>query len=330
MTESIFRGIVTSENSYAQLLSNLLRRDAQFCLAVLERLLGDRTILSPTEIRITPQKRLPGRCGQPDLVIESPRLYLIVEVKTERHRLRTKSQELRATGTYLSFLCKQRNAGRKAALVFLVPRNWKFSTEVTNGTFVCQRQNSSKISVRKVYWEDILELLSLDRVPNGDSLPSEFRLLLSERFGPISFAKEEVTSMFSSEFPMQTVLKLNATLQQLRDKAGKRASTPLHCDKDETGFSLKRGQRPLLFVGFWLPFWEANHYPLCFGVDEQNTRAADSFRRSFRKLYSHEPISCDQWLMGWATDDDLTLVSAADEIWEKLEPIWNSVRGAAG
>jgi hypothetical protein len=79
-------------------------------------------------------------------------------------------------------------------------------------------------------------------------------LLLTERFGPIRFYPEEIKAMFTTEFPMQTILKLNLVLQGLRKKAGKEA-TEMNIEKDEFGFYFKKEKRTPLFVGYWLSFW---------------------------------------------------------------------------
>jgi hypothetical protein len=126
------------------------------------------------------------------------------------------------------------------------------------------------------------------------------------------------------------MVKLSAVLHGLRQKAGKRVASDLSSDKDESGFYLKKGKRSLLFIGSWVTFWDANHhYPLCFGVQDDEAKIKDAFTTAFRKAYKSVAISFDGWSMGWIPEEDLMSVDAVDEIWARMEPIWNKVKDAA-
>jgi hypothetical protein len=330
MTESIFHKIVTNENSFTQLLCNLMKRDDAFSGAVLALLQNKSAMRLKGEMRITPQKRLPNRCGQPDIIIEAPHLCVIVEVKTESHRNRTKKQELEDGENYLSYLQSRYSSEDVAALAYLVPHNWKFRKEMKDGIATLQKVGDEKnIPVTQVFWEDVLALLPKNSAQYGAPLIEEFRLLPNERFGPINFEPEEIKSMITPEFPMQTVLKLNAVLEGIRKKVGK-DETNTCVNKDEFGFYFRKGKRELLFLGYWLAFWDAKHpYPICFGVQEDTPSVKEAFTSAFQKAYKKDPISFDNWTMGWVSEKDFNSLDTVDEIWSKLEPIWNKVKNAA-
>jgi hypothetical protein len=325
MNDSIFHRLVTKENSYSQLLCNLMNKDDQFRERILALLLTE-TGPFPGTLRVDGQKRLPKRRGQPDLVIESSQWYVIVEVKTERHCARTKRQELGATNGYLSHLQSLKD-GRRVALIFLVPQNWKFRRTVEND--VKQKHGKQGVSIALKTWGELMTVL-----PNegkADSFLYQFRLLLAERYGSIEFEEEEVSALFKSEISIKTILKFNAVLEGLRQKAGKRNTSSMNMDKDESGFFLIKGSRWLLFVGCWQTFWNDGHeYPICFGTEDESPKVKEAFRNAFRKGFESEAIQFGKWTMGWIPEEDFRVPDdPVEKIWAKLEPIWKAVSKAA-
>jgi hypoxanthine-DNA glycosylase len=112
MHESIFHKVVRNENSYTQLLCNMMKRDQVFCRTLLTLFAGENPRWRFGGESFSPQTRPRDNCGQPDLIIESTTHCMIVEVKTESHRVCTPKQELLNTGRgYLSEL-KNRHDSR--------------------------------------------------------------------------------------------------------------------------------------------------------------------------------------------------------------------------
>ncbi len=333
MADSIFHAAVSGENAYTRLLCNLMNRDMVFRRILVARFLQlDADQVADSGVEVIPQRRLPDACGQPDLRIESPEACVIVEIKTDAHRSSTSKQELSDGKTYLSYLHGQVKAGKRAVLVFLVPHNWKFRRKLRNSIAALKKRgDATSVLVAPVYWEDVLQLVSDGRIKYETVFPEELRLLLVEHFGPISFEREEIESMFSSEFPIRTIVKMSAVLFGLKQKVPKRNAGELTSEtKDEFGFYLKKGKRDLLFIGSWVAFWEANHrYPLCFGVQDDDPKIKEAFISALRIEYESEAISFDGWSMGGVPAEDFISVDAVDEIWSRIEPIWNSVRDAA-
>src|ERR1017187_3060098 len=333
MTESIFHKVVRNENSYTQLLCNMMRRDEGFCRRLLTLFAGENPLWRFGGESLSPQTRLRDNCGQPDLIIESPTHCMIVEVKTESHRGCTPKQELLETGrNYLGYLKVKHDSGIEAALTFLVRDKCKFRKEVEEAIVTLHKEGMKKnVSVKLVFWEDVLERLLKGATRTESPLIEDVRLLLAERFSPIRFQPEEIKPMFTPEFPMQTVLKLNAVLEGLRGRAKRDAPTrqdapKMYSDKEEFGFYFKKGKRELLFVGYWLSFWNAGHpYPICFGVSDDAPKAKGAFKAAFQKAHKKEAISFEEWTMGWVTEIEFNSVDAVDEIWRKLVPIWRKV-----
>src|SRR5579863_4468567 len=122
--ESIFHKLIKNENSYSQLLCNMMRREGDFRGDFLDQFskhLKER--VKASDIRT--QVRLP-KCGQADILIRSDKLCMIVEVKTESHRGVTDRQGLLDNPqSYQAWLEEQKAAGSEAWLVFLVPETWK-------------------------------------------------------------------------------------------------------------------------------------------------------------------------------------------------------------
>jgi hypothetical protein len=136
--------------------------------------------------------------------------------------------------------------------------------------------------------------------------------------------------MFAPEFPMETLIKLNAVLEGVRKRFAK-SETESASESYESGFYLKVEKEPKLFVGFSMQSWEAgHHYPICFEVPDKDLRVKEAFSHAFRKEYKKDPISIDNgWTMGWVTQDDFNRFETADainEIWTKLARIWDSVK----
>ena len=342
MPESIFHKLVTKENSYTQLLCNMMRRDEGVRRTLLHLFAGESPNWHFGDQSVNPQIRLRDKCGQPDLIIESPTLCLIVEVKTESHTLRTPKQGLLGTGrSYLSYLKEKHDSGVEAVLTFLVPHNWEFRQEVDDEIATLREEAVEKrVRVNQVFWEEVLERISKEETQTESPLIEEFRLLLAERFGPIRFYPEESKQMFSTEFPMHNVVKLNAVLEGLRQKARKDAGklhiekygTRLYSDKNEFGFCLRKSNGTLLFVGYSLQFWNDGHpYPISFGIPDAASNVQEAFKSAFQEVYKEEAVSfVDKWTMGWVPEGDFNSLDAVDEIWGKLVTIWKKVDEASG
>jgi TDG/mug DNA glycosylase family protein len=157
ITESIFHKLVAKENSYTQLLCNLMKRDEGFCRTLLTLFAGENPRMPFGDLIISPQKGLRDDCGQPDLLIEAPTLCIIVEVKTESHTARTPRQKLFGTDrSYLSYLKDKHHSGVETAFTFLVPHNWVFKEEMNDEIATFHEEGKwEKLTVTQVFWEQV-------------------------------------------------------------------------------------------------------------------------------------------------------------------------------
>jgi hypothetical protein len=331
--ESIFHRIVTSENSYTQLLCNTLKREPS--------LLGDLLGLADIKLRdpikpedIRPQVGL-NECGQVDLLIRSDTLTVIFEVKIHPHRPLEESQKLDGKRPgYKEWLEREKAEGHDAWLVYLVPGNWEYRQDNNKEIERYKRSSGQRaINVRQIYWDNVLQLLLESNSRARSSFVEEFQLLLTERFRPINFTSKEAEFMFTPEFPMATLVKLNGVLEGLRTRVAMN-ETESASESYEFGFYLKAKDGGKLFVGLSMDFWNAGHkYPICFGVPDEDVRVKAAFSQAFQKVYKQEPISIANmgWTMGWVPQEEFNRFeknNAIDAIWEKLEPIWDSVKKA--
>lgn len=327
--ESIFHKLIKSENSYTQLLCNIMKRDREFRRVFLDRFDNQlNALVNASDIRA--QVGLHG-CGQADILIQSDRLCMVIEIKTESHRDVTGKQRLLDNpATYQGWLRKQKSSGREAWLVFIVPASWKRRIELTREIEDYRRRCSGQgVNVPDLlFWEDIVGLLTGRRqAPLGQ----EVRLLLEERFGPIAFDKKETASMFSTKLPIQTLLKMNTLIEKLRKESGL-PSGKLEIYKGGFGFYLKKkGEEETcwLYFGSWLEFWEDNHYPICFGVEHVPHKVREAFRRSLKQVYKQDATPFGDYLMGVVPEQDLREPNAFEAIVPKLRKIWLSMSEAA-
>jgi len=331
--ESIFHRLVKDENSYTQLLCNMVKRDGGFRSKFLSKCdVRPRDRVESWDIRT--QVRL-NKCGQADILIQSngpDRVCIIVEVKTESHRGMTDKQKLLDhPASYQRWLEKQMADGSDAWLIFLVPASWKHRADKQQEMKRYREMYKGKgIHIHDILWEEVLKLLPAGDTKPETSLAHEFRLLLEERFGPIGFDKQETVSMFNDEFPMEQFAKLNALLDEIRKRAStassrktnnKKRRINLEIDKDEAGFWLPDVD---LWIGYSAPFWsEGNPFPICFGVNGEKHRA--KFRKAFYDEYKEKAKPFGGYTMGWVPKGDFEDPNAVEKIWLRLERIWDAV-----
>lgn len=340
--KSIFHRIVSKEDEYTQLLCNMLQREEGLLRDLFDEVgLGVTKTIKPEEIRTKVCLSNGGEgWGEADLIIQSdepPKVCAIFEVKTSPYRKLEKTQQLdEEPKSYRCWLEKKKAEEYDAWLVYLVPGDWEYKQDNDKNIEAYRRKGGENtIHVRYIFWEDVLRLLQLNDPPrNSPFIIEQFRLLLMDRLGPISFTSEEIKCMFKPDFPMETIIKLNSVLDGLKQKATKKATLKQAGDSNEFGFYLTDGKREL-FIGLWLNFWNAGYYfPICFGIQDEDSRVKEEFSKAFLEAFGKSPISIEdgQWTMGWVPQEEFnrfeTASGAINEIWAKLAPIWKRVKEA--
>jgi len=202
---SIFYKVATKEDDYTPLLCNLMQRPEgrDFRIAVLEKLLGDRALASQIgSDHIRTQAAISG-AGRPDLIIKSPFVQAVIEVKLNPRRGCTPYQIPTLNG-----YCKSLNDGPAShkVLAFLVPADWQYRQDIENQLAAFERENPS-ISTRVALWE---EIFSLSKQLCADPLHLEFWRLLGSDFGPVEFTQEEVNVLMNGVgVPARAVTRQN-------------------------------------------------------------------------------------------------------------------------
>lgn len=333
--ETIFHKLVKNENSYTQLLRNLMVRDDVFRTEFLSLFFGERQAKHVLAAHVHSQYKLENG-GQPDILILTSSSCLIIEVKTENLTGRTPKQVLRSVSeddpvTYLHYLQSKRLMGFDTALVFLVPPAWKHWRDLEDEIAEITLDGAKKaVAVKQFSWTEVLSHFRKADKISGDAFVEDFCNLVAERFGATGFVKEEIDSMAHDTISLATALKINSLIAETRAKAVEVAdATPLQITRDEFGFFFKKNNKWVLYFGCWLSGGNESSHALCFGVDDPTAEVRKAFIQSFEKVYGQVAVVRDKWIMGWVPDEDLETSDATRAVWGKLEQVWNAVATAS-
>lgn len=330
--ESIFQGVARNEISLTRLLHNFLGRDKQFRTDVLSLFTNKPTMDAQIEV----EKSLPNG-GIADLLIDSPALSIIVEVKSEKFRGRTAKQmfsnEHDDPESYLAYLKSCPVATRR--LIFLVPPDWthKFDVQAEIEKYTLEgRQKGVEVSL--VTWEDVLYSHKPGGTFNG-LLCREFHKLLKKRFDSIRLEEREISSMVDGKMSLLTVLKLTALIEQVRSKAKNAGMdvSALEVREYEFGFYLikKRSTKKeewSVFFGCSPSDWDEQDRPaLGIGVDKafiNQSAFKEAARKNFKTArFNGENADPTSWLYVAIPAEDL--IAGSDVICSKLRNVWISI-----
>jgi hypothetical protein len=323
--DSIFTGIVVNENSYTQLLVNLLDRHEGFRIAVLSKLFSARVANELSDYQIDTQQTLKDGSvahGKPDILIRTEAVCAIVEVKTELGCLLTGHQKWSAdrdetTRGYAEYLKRQNASDRY--FVFLIPKGWKYETE--HRDYIERYGLQDGVRFKIVTWEEIF--CTIDESMETDPFINEFKSLLSKRFQPLKFTDSEVNLLQQPEV-LSTVSKLSKLVSLVFQKAESAEYTvkwERAYQDGSYGFYFKNGTKDLLYFGWWVSFSQKSLHPLCFGIED---KWGDDLKRRFLNTNPYETITIKdktRWTMSWVPDILLSDDDAASKIWECIEPI---------
>lgn len=228
-SKSVFAGVVRNENAHTELLSNLLNRSHDFLNFFLSFVAGGSCLGIG---KITTQQRS-NTDGIPDLLIErSGQRNLVLEIKT---RVDCPVQNAQ-TGSN-----KDRSYENIGEVYFLVPRNWKLT---------------SQVSYPQRTWEDLVIALQKSDLPHNDELLREYLSLLLLLFPSIQFTKGERALLSSTERSsiVQIAIKLHRVVDSLAEMLkGEGHRVIPERKEDEYGcvIQLKETKTDLLWVGMW-------------------------------------------------------------------------------
>jgi hypothetical protein len=316
--DSIFNKIVRTEDAYTQLLCNLMQRNDEFRDGVLGLFLSNNSLSKITSHHLRTQTVLP-ECGRPDIVIDAPDTFVVVEAKVNLKRSLTKHQrpakEIRG---YSEFI--RRSPVDDGLLVFLVPRGWEYCEEVEDALDPSSRGYAG-VKGEVIYWEQILDVAGTMRSP--DTFLDEFSKLL-QCFALMTFSSEEVERMHSKS-SIRDLLKLQHLVKQIRKRAKKKYTVSLSQDSVESGFYLANGG---FWCGIWADAWEQG-LPLTFGVPDQALGKMPTVLKAFQKACTEGTKRIGDYTVGWVPQEMLEGDGALDKIWKRLDPIMDKVNKAA-
>ena len=330
--ETIFHKLVKNENSYTQLLRNLMVRDDVFRTEFLSLLFGEQKANDVVAANVHSQCKL-EHGGQPDILVLTSSSCLILEIKTENLTGRTPKQALSSSisdddpVTYLHYLQSKSLMGFDTALVFLVPPAWKHWRDLEDEIAQLTLDGATKsVVVNQFSWTEVLSHFRRADKISDDAFVKEFCDLVAERFGATGFSKEEIDSMTHDTISLATALKINSLIAETRVKALEVTdATPLQITRDEFGFFFKKNSKWVLYFGCWLSGGDESPHALCFGVDDPTTDVRKAFIQSCEDVYGQVAMVRDKWILGWVPDEDLETSDATRTVWGKLERVWNAV-----
>jgi len=230
--KSIFSKAIRDENAHSQLFCNLMSHSKPFRALAFKFLFGNR--LPKNDLTVHSQFNL-GDEGRPDIKISinGSRDCRFVEVKLDKNCPPTRYQRL--------------GYGVPTALVFLVPRGWKYRDEIPAGS-----------ALR--LWSDLAGELELDQdLLAGDIFVREYLLLLNLTFPSIRFNRAEIKIMTdtSKEQLITVARKLHRIVDALAvhfaglEVKGHKLGIEWGDTDSEYGFTIKVGKGYLLWVGMW-------------------------------------------------------------------------------
>lgn len=326
---AVFYKLVNKEDDYTQLLCNLMQRNADFRNRVLRLFLSEESAseIKPNHIRT--QCVLP-ECGRPDIVIQTPSLCALVEVKINPKRALSPNQEPAPYGQkelkgYVRFLqgCKV----REKWMVFLVPQDWKYREELQRMLLISESKYPH-IKSGLIFWEEIVQLITIPT--DSDQFLKGFQELLV-RFAPIMFSEEEVQLIFSKNFPLRGVLKLQRLIKQVGERAKKKKgySVKFVTDSQESGFYLMKDKVGFFWCGIWADAGERDGQPFCFGVSDDDVELMPSLRNAFCEAYKGTTKRIGDYTLGWIPQKTLEGDQSLEKVWARLEPVLAKVHKAA-
>jgi hypothetical protein len=330
--ESIFHKLVKHEPSYTQLLCNILRRDEKFRKDFFGmKGISQTAPVKPEQIHV--EKHL-GEHGRADIWIRSTHLRMIVEIKTNLGRRLEESQLLVDDGkrkSYLDLLKKEAEEADVARIVYLAPRKWFYWDETDELIRVFNRRTDCSVRASLISWEEVTRLIpEPDQASPTISLAGDFRLLLSERFGPTTLTLEEVKIMLGSDFSVEIVLKLISLIHDISFELASKKKSAMQVEIGSWGYGFyvrtSKKQNSILYIGCWLQIWKITGSPVCFAMEGASEEERSAFARSLFSVYGQAPVpNEDGWIVGFVPEQDISGSEAVGSISGKIRKVFDSI-----
>jgi hypothetical protein len=324
---SLFHKLVIKEDDYTQLLYNLMVRFDDFRLEVMSLFFEDKAVVAQIAADHLKTQMSHKGSGRPDLVIDSPSAYALLEVKLNERRGLTAYQ----TPVFIeeeevtNYFTRVRDASApNRAILFLVPEQWKFGAETKRAFSKLKLRTSVKMCI--VSWHNVLDIAN--KLKDGRPGVEEFVLLLTEKLGPLNFTKQETDMLFKNDLPISEFLKLCFLVDQIKKRCAGTKIFPkiydpkMSRDGDEYAFECYDStEKSLLWFGIWSSYLKDTGKPLAFGFYES---AAPKVQKAFLKEYKGTAQRFGSYtLVGMLEEDFLADGTGGDaeaRVWRRIEP----------
>jgi hypothetical protein len=245
MRDNIFQNIVNDENSFTELLCNMMKYD-DFKNIFLE-FIGINDVINfdfDTQYR-TGKSQANGR---PDFIVSSENDFIFIEIKIGDANL-TRNQPK----GYLKELSLM--AIENKYLYFILPRNYKFEEELKSKI---EKYNTKKINTGIFYWDAFFELLKLKKGFQINDFCAEYYNLIKDWYGyeHTQFFKKENLKMDKLEIG-KFVSKIEGTVYTIGDLLSSNGYKIKYSKAPgEFGFDiLNKKNKGICWFGAWVSLW---------------------------------------------------------------------------
>lgn len=298
--DSVFFKLAKDENSFTELLCNLLVRD-DFGVQVLPLLCPKTPPSSLAGATITTQE-IDKDCGRPDIVIRTDEACGLVEVKLDPRRGLTNHQKPGCG--YHDYLMKQNVLHRQ--LLFLVPANWEHSEILQS----CLPLNdfALKVKVRICFWEHILRATEKDT----DPIVQEFRKVLMCQLKSVTFSSQETVILRSQEFStaFRAVRKIQIIVDKLHGLMGRAQASWEKTELESYGFNVELNGKCQLWFGIWEI---SGKIRLCYALPQLCDAAT---REAFCQLLQNGEVESNV-----GTDKKWIVATLSDKLLQADDPV---------
>jgi hypothetical protein len=317
--DSVFYKLAKDENSFTELLCNLLMRD-EFRTRVMPLLIPESLASSIPAEAITTQEHAED-CGRPDIVIQTSNVCLLVEVKLNPRRGLTAYQEPSGCEEndkkrYSYFLSRQ-NVQHKW-LVFLVPANWIYSEKLH--AFKAVPRND-QIQINICYWEHILGALQ----GISDPILEEFRKVLMRHLALLTLSPDELQAVHTDNFPnsFRAIRKSQIIIDQIAESQKHEWEKK---NRQSYGFYLGVNGKCKL----WFGLWEVDGLvQLCYAISHYDDATETAFRTFFQDSKIRTAGLDEKWILTDVAGELLRSDDPVRQIRKQIDMLLNSLRPEA-
>ena len=242
MRDNIFQNIVNDENSFTELLCNMMRYDK-----------FKKIFFEFIDIKDSYKFECETQCqtnnnGRPDFVIHSENDFILIEIKTGDTNLTGNQPK-----GYIKELCLKPIENKK--LIFILPRGYKYEKKLNTRI---EKYNKKNILIDIKYWDVLFELLKKNNIDQINDICMEYYNLIKNWYGyeHIQFYKKENNKMDKLEIG-KFVNKIEEMVETIGDLLVSNGYKIKHSKvSGDFGFSIfDKKNVELCWFGAWISLW---------------------------------------------------------------------------